>query len=152
ISGAWSLSPSAPPNTGAQVRANPSAFRARNKANSIAPRRSRRRLDGCAAAGAGSLAEIAREDGHDGTLSRRVAAGRDPRRPRRRPHLPRAPRELSRGHRPDRLAQARRDAGRRGGACVSAAAAPAPQIAIADVSHIYRPPRGREVLALDGVS
>src|SRR5258708_4922847 len=53
---------------------------------------------------------------------------------------------------PDRLAQTRRDASLRGSACVSDAAAPTPQIAIADVSHVYRPPRGREVLALDGVS
>jgi NitT/TauT family transport system ATP-binding protein len=35
---------------------------------------------------------------------------------------------------------------------VTAAGAPAAQIAIAGLSHAYRPPRGREVLALDGVS
>ena len=35
---------------------------------------------------------------------------------------------------------------------MTGAGAPAPQIAIAGVGHVYKPPRGREVLALDGVS
>src|SRR5262249_31781091 len=91
--------------------------------------------------GAGSPNEIPGREHGDGSL-RRGAARRDARCPRR-------------------------DAGIRGSACVTNVVPPAraagsaggtrahqqpPEIASAKVSHVYRPPRGREVLALDGVS